>query len=225
MKNKNVWSTDWSDKPFEELKKITEHVRVEDNYSYRCSTHIDVLNDVINIANIKSVIEFGGGYWSTSLLLNKCESVITIEQGQNVPKEMNDSWAEKLKDLYYDNPKWIFIKSPGYYNWKSLKFDNCDMVFIDGFPDARAEILQYFIDKDYPIIVAHDTEHDGFHWSKVDNREYRRIDYDGYAENKTTLWTKNDRLIGDIVKLPNYAVIDMEMVRVFEKSKKKIMSF
>jgi predicted O-methyltransferase YrrM len=225
MNAKEDWSVNWSDKPFEDLKKVLDYVKLHDDYSYQCSTHIDVLNDAINIANVKKIIEFGGGYWSTSLLLNKCESLITIEQGQNVPKELNDSWAEKLEDLYGKNPKWNFIKSSGPHDWKTLKFNKCDMVFVDGFPSARHEVLQYFIDNNCPIIVAHDTEHDGFEWSKVDVKEYKRIDYCGYKENKSSLWTKDQNLIAEILKLPHYVIINGAMVRVFKKSMKKIISF
>ncbi len=219
------WTVNWTDRPFEDLKKILEYVKLHDDYSYLCSTHVNVLNDVVNIANVKNVIEFGGGYWSTSLLLNNSESVVTIEQGQNVTKEMNDSWAEKLKDLYDNNPKWNFIKSPGQHDWKRLEFNKCDMVFVDGFPSARHEVLQYFIDNNCPVIVAHDTEHDGFKWSKVDVKEYIRIDYCGHTENKTTLWTKDQHLISEILKLPYYVMVNKEKIRIFEKSMKKIISF
>lgn len=225
MDTQNEWSANWADKSFADLKKIARDIKIDDNYSFLCSTHIDLLHDVINIAKVKSVVEFGGGYWSTSLLLNTCQSVMTIEQGQNVPKEQNDSWAERLKELYSNNPKWSFIKSPGNNGWKTLKFKPCDMVFIDGFPSSRHEVLEYFIDQNFPIIVAHDTEHDGFQWSKVDIKEYTRIDYCGHMENKTSLWTKDEVLIAKILKLPYYVKIDQKKIRIFEKSLKRIISF
>lgn len=225
MDTKIEWSANWSDKSFSDLKKVVDNVKKSDDYSFLCSTHLDVLNDVINIAKIKNVLEFGGGYWSTSLFLNKCESVMTIEQGQNVPMEDNVSWEKKLEVLYEKNPRWNYVISPGPESWKNLKFNKCEMVFIDGFPSSRFEILQYFIDHECPIIVAHDTEHDGFDWSKVDIKEYKRIDYCGYEENKTSLWTKDQLIINEILKLSNYVLINRDKVRVFEKSLKKIISF
>jgi hypothetical protein len=225
MQNKNDWSINWSEKSFEELKKIVGYVKQLDDNSYRCSTHLNVLHDAINIAEVKNAIEFGGGYWSTSLLLNTCDSVTTIEQGQHVPEEMNDAWANKLKELYRNNRKWNFIKSSGSHDWKTLLLNKCDMAFVDGFPTARHEVLQYFIDQDCPIIVAHDTEHDGFEWSKVDNKKYTRIDYCGYKENKTSLWTKDANLISKILELPYYELVQQANARIFTKSMKKVISF
>jgi len=225
MQHTNDWAVNWSDKSLEDLKKITEDIKSYDDYSYQCSTHIDALNDVIDIAKVKSAIEFGGGYWSTSLLLHKCDAVKTVEQGQHVPREMNDLWAEKLKDLYRGNRKWTFIKSPGKEEWKSLTFSEYDLAFIDGFPTARHELLQFFIDNNCPVIVAHDTEHDGFQWSEVDIKEYRRVDYCGCKVNRTTIWTKDIGLIEALLKSPNYVLVRKSESRIFKINIKKVISF
>ncbi|WP_126248395.1 O-methyltransferase [Chitinophaga rhizosphaerae] len=225
MNIRKEWAENWRDKSFEELKSTLCDIKIRDDYSYRCGTHIDLLNDIINTSNIQHVIEFGGGFWSTSLLLNKCKTVITIEQGQDVAKEINESWGELLKELYSSSPQWTLIMSPGEEDWKELEFNECDMVFIDGHPSSRHKVLQYFIEMNCAIIVAHNTEHDELNWSKVEINEYERVDFFGYHENQTSLWTKDRRLINSLSKLPNYIWVKKQDARDFDRKLKKIISF
>ncbi len=225
MQHKEDWAVNWSVQSYDDLKKTAERIKSYDDYSYQCSTHITTLNDVINIAGVERVIEFGGGYWSTSLLLNKCVSVTTVEQGQHVPEEVNNEWADKLGELYRAYHQWTFIKSPGAHAWRTLVFGRYDMVFVDGFPTSRHEVLQYFIDNGCPVIVAHDTEHDGFRWSEVNIRDYRRVDYCGCKINRTSLWTKDGSLIGELVKSPDYILVNEKVANVFGSNLKKVISF
>ncbi len=219
--SKPEWNANWSPKSPDELKAIHKDIELIDPYSYNCGTHVWPCSDVISFlgSSCKNVIEFGGGFWSTSLFLGTGASVLTIEQGQNVPAEVNSKWVKYLKGIYKETPNWCFISSPGEEGWKDFSFHDADIVFVDGAAGARWQIVNQSIADGYPIVIAHDTEHNGFRWSNIDTKDYSRIDYSGFRHNGSTIWTKNVELISTLLLKPGYVLVPQDKIKQYNPSR------
>lgn len=202
-----AWYDNWGVKTIDELSEIVEDLKTTDRFSYLCSTHLRVLQDVVSFSENKHVLEFGGGYFSTSLLLGISDTLTTVEQGQNVTASQNKEWSEKLATLYPKSEKWTYLVSPGGSDWKTLELPLPDIVMVDGFPSSRWESVQHFINKGVPIIVAHDTEQPAYNWHNIKNGGYTKIDFIGCPENKTSVWTNSSGIIEKLMLSPSYIIV------------------
>jgi len=200
---------EWGPKDVFELQTIMDKAIKTDRYSYQCGTHIGMLHDIITVLELKDklVYEFGGGYWSTSILLNGGVKLNTIEQGQNVPMEVNNAWADKLRTIYKDHINWNYEVRPGVTSWSEKEYDIPSFVFVDGSSMSRSPIVQHFINSGVKTIAAHDTEHNGYKWSTIDPKCYTRIDYVKETCNMSTVWTTDMKLIEHCKTSINYKII------------------
>jgi len=161
------------------------------------SSHLPILQKIIETFSIKSVFEYGIGTYSTKLFLDKCDKVVSVEMNNH--RRKNLSWYEyAVKELSNKSTKDIWShkqligSSPAIHHSLGI-FENekFDMIFVDGHGDTRGEQVNAALTGS-DIIVAHDTEHKKQRnkWTIPDG--YQVIDFDGIGPI-TTVITTNEK--------------------------------
>ena len=147
------------------------------------ATHLVTWDYVFSLYNIKSVLEFGCGLYSTPEFLRRGCTVTAIEM-------QNKGWAKRVKEA---KPVVDIKIAIGPLTWRKLKLKKWyDLIFVDGHGDTRPECMEWAKDRTN-LIVAHDTEHPYYQWA--------RANMDGFAEvlfnqitPTTTLWYRKDNM-------------------------------
>lgn len=151
------------------------------------STHIALLTRIFeNTGKLNNIIEFGMGNYSTELLLSNCNHLISIEM-------QLEEWFNNMTNKF-NNKAWepvLLLGSREFYNAELPS--GIDLAFIDGHGDTRPECINYMVEKKCPIIVAHDTEEQGYGWDRVTAIDYKTIIFKEYT-NWTTVWTTDINL-------------------------------
>ena len=153
------------------------------------STHLEYLSDVFEFkGKINNIVEFGTGNYSTKLLIDNGINVISIEM-------QSENWYDIINKKFNECVNWKGLKLIGPYEFISAEYpDKIDMVFVDGHGDSRPDCINFMMQKKCPIIIAHDTEEEGYKWHRVSNNEnYKKIQFTKY-ENWTTIWTTDEEL-------------------------------
>ena len=142
------------------------------------ASHYPVLSELINKFNIKHVMEFGSGFFSTGLFTEKCDSVIAMEM-------QNNEWYDKVSDRYKDKIDsgvldiHCIIEDSGVPAIEYFKNEfpdrKYDMVFVDGAGGSRHNCVEYAKELT-DIIVCHDTETPEYGWGKIDKTGWVWID-------------------------------------------------
>ncbi|MHA1344998.1 MAG: hypothetical protein ACTSO3_01225 [Candidatus Heimdallarchaeaceae archaeon] len=134
-------------------------------------SHQAVLKAVLKVLKPQTAIECGSGYFSTPLLLEYVQNLITIEH--------NQSWANKIQKDHPVNSKhtWIVQSFPNVKNWTSIEevkpahrkllkilyeklakdLSPCDFLFMDTFRAARVPATKQLLSK-ANMLLLHDVE-------------------------------------------------------------------
>lgn len=122
------------------------------------ATHLPTFEWLFQKYQIKSVLEFGCGMFSTAMFVNAGCKVTSIEM-------QNQSWFDKVKAELPDVDLRLAL---GPYEWEKEALEpRYDLIFVDGHGDSRPECLMWA--KDHTdLIVAHDTEHPYYGWDRAD---------------------------------------------------------
>lgn len=125
------------------------------------SSHLKILEFIIDKFDIRSVFETGCGDFSTKLFLDKAKKVVSLET-------QNQSWFEKINSEFGNKKNYlcnIKLDFKGIYDFLGglEKFDLC---FVDGRCDRFRQVNYLF--KKSNILVAHDTEANIYLWDRVD---------------------------------------------------------
>jgi hypothetical protein len=114
-------------------------------------SHLPVLNYLIDACNVRSVLEFGMGEYSTRLFIERCEYVVSVEMNS---QEWFDRFSPLKSDaflpLFYPGRKEAIIEASDI----GRRFD---MVFCDGNGWSRPEQVMIGMCLS-DIVVAHDTQ-------------------------------------------------------------------
>jgi hypothetical protein len=125
------------------------------------STHVPLLIGLARIRKIKTVLEFGCGYYSTLTFLNTA-AFPDLERLQSV--ENDASWAETLHDVAKDDDRWSLnlIDSEIADSVPNLDLEVFDLILIDDSKTSaqRASTIRAIAEKQpqRPWIVIHDYE-------------------------------------------------------------------
>lgn len=118
-------------------------------------------------------LEYGGGKYSTQLLIWRCASVVTVER--------NPEWRKMLWDEHATCDKWTLkedIESPEGFN----------LVFVDDVIDKRVGVANAAFSAGIPVVIIHDTEQNCYkYWNLAPGPSYVRYDYAAnYSIHKRT---------------------------------------
>ncbi len=141
-----------------------------DNYK----SHLHVFENIFRTHNIRSVLEFGMGKYSTTYFASHAELVVSVEQE-------SEEWYEQMK-VETSSPNWhhVFQADPRpvfqYFDQKDTKFD---LVFSDGKADTRVLVANLAMQKNVPVVVLHDAEKIWYYrWDQLCiGANYRRYDF------------------------------------------------
>jgi len=119
-------------------------------------THIPVLDLMIRLSNIKRILEFGTGVYSTNKLL-EFPNLEMLTSYEDVP-----DWFAKIAKVKNSKLNLIFEKDLLSIA-RSINLDEFDLIFIDccSLPEARAPIIKAISErKPRAIVVIHDVYDD-----------------------------------------------------------------
>ncbi len=120
-----------------------------DNYG----SHLSILEKVFTTFEIKKVLEFGLGQFSTPFFVSHAEVVVSVEQE-------SQEWYERTK-TQINSANWYPVFQPdpqvvfGRFDAGSQNFD---LVFSDGAAETRCLVANLAMERNVPVIVLHDVE-------------------------------------------------------------------
>lgn len=149
------------------------------------STHTPVLISIPKVFEIRRVLEFGSGLFSTKVFLSTIYPNVEVV----ISYECDVAWAEIMNQQVKDPVRYfLFCESeketiknhqntPSIFQW--------DLIFIDGKTGhGRVEFLKASVDKS-KIIVIHDSEND--YWDSIRTiNDYIPVAYNNLFPNTTT---------------------------------------
>jgi len=151
----------------------------------RYSTHLPILKQLVKKENIKTVFEFGTGFYSTGLFCKNCDFVVACEM-------QSEEWYNKVKHKFKEkeNLSLHCMVGPN----KSIDYllnlnRNFDLIFVDGHGDTRWQAINE-ASKFTKLIVSHDTETPSYQWHRINlDNSWIRKDYKD-LDPWTTVWSK-----------------------------------
>ncbi len=169
---------------------------------------MEVLRDIINqLQPCKDdvLIEFGGGIFSTPVLLNSGANLHTIEQGRNTTPAINSEWMLQLQEMWRNWANWTLIDSPSTSAWRYLYYPaEVLFCFVDGHGDCRKEVVEFMLAKGIKVIAAHDSESAFFRYDQLlTPNEYSVHDYFS-REVWTRVWSKEPQITALLDRNQNY---------------------
>lgn len=157
-------------------------------------THYPILAELLDKFNLEHVLEFGTGFFSTGIFVEKAKKVVSIEM-QYV------DWYDKVKEKY---SKYVdsgvlsiecIIEDSGLQSIQhiSSNYDKpFDMVFVDGAGGSRFNCANYAKSMT-DLIICHDTEYHGYHWDRiVVDGDWVWIDVKIYGTWTSVMTTRKD---------------------------------
>lgn len=145
------------------------------------ATHLPILAKMLDRHEVKKVLEFGCGLFSTKLFIERGCDLISVEM-------QNEDWMHKVHEVF---PKADIRLALGAEAWRKLGLaDRYDLIFVDGHADSRPECMMWA--KNYTdLIIAHDTEHPYYQWDRADMSGFRKTEYKD-TPPWTTVWERHD---------------------------------
>ncbi len=170
-----------------------------DNYS----SHLLVFEKIFEVFEVRNVLEFGPGKYSTPFFVKRCKAVVSIEQESR-------EWYERLKSEI-NSPTWniIFQQDPkvifGQFNAANVKFD---LVFSDGAHQMRHLAANMAMERNVPLVVLHDAEKIWYYkWNLLDIPvNYCRFDFRHQkgAKKVTTILANKQMDVIEKWKIPEH---------------------
>lgn len=158
------------------------------------STHLPILEYVLDTIGKCNVFEYGMGKYSTTLFAEKADKLIAVEmQDENWYKQIKQYDFKDTVNLYCMLGKDNAIE---FFKQLDIKFD---IVFVDGHGESRWKCINEAFGKS-DIIIAHDTETSSYNWNFVDlPQNYLWLDIKIHNP-WTSVITNNKHLIGKLCK-------------------------
>ena len=143
------------------------------------ATHLPTFEQLFKYNDIKTVLEFGCGLYSTKFFKDMGCSLTSIEM-------QHEAWRDRVLGLLPDADIRLAL---GAMEWQKLPLkDRYDLIFVDGHADSRPECLMWA--KDHTdLIVAHDTEHNYYMWDRADMSGFDKTVHDELSP-WTTVWRR-----------------------------------
>lgn len=162
--------------------------------------HLPILEEIIRKLDVKSAFEFGIGFHSTGLLLEKCETLYTVEMNDH--RTEGKLWFDSVTEKFGERVGWTARNIPG----KTAAIDhflnldrNFDLVFVDGHGDTRAEQANAALGR-AGVIVVHDAQHEHTKRRLNSDDGYESLYLENFAERQI-------RAMGDLGPIPGIMVI------------------
>lgn len=209
--NPGMMTTEWwlgrRPPPLADFEEVAARkvAQLEENYwnrflDYCYGTHIEALCDVLRVLRLRpnqQIVEVGGGFFSTPLLLATRAEVLTIEQGQNTSDEINQKWANQLQYAFNTRNNWTFAHHSAHNSWRNVAMPQAEIGFVDGEATQRQAIINHMLDRCFPVIVAHDSENPIFGYNPIGTPD----GYVCYDFRKRHVWTRIWTCRSDVMEM------------------------
>ena len=125
------------------------------------ATHIPILIGLARLREVRSVLEFGCGHYSTLTFLN-ASAFPNLERLHSI--ENDDSWAQTIEDAAGSDSRWRLqlVKGEISESVPDLDLESFDLILIDDskISEQRAATIRAVAAKEpkHPWIVIHDFE-------------------------------------------------------------------
>ena len=130
---------------------------------YSTQSYMPIFHKMFDMFDIKNVLEYGIGLYSTPFFVEKCSKVISIEMNNKRPKHSGseDNWYNIVIKLIGNKPNWKHIaiynlEDALKYGQNQLVEHDFDLVFADGGKNRAAQTNSGFYHARF--IVQHDTQ-------------------------------------------------------------------
>ncbi len=137
-------------------------------------SHLAVLDKVLTSFEVKSVLEFGLGSFSTPFFATRCRVIVSIEQEsrewlEKIRAEIN---AENWHSVFQPDPREIFR----HFDSAGQRFD---LVFSDGLATTRCLVANMAMERNVPLVLLHDAEKIWYYqWNLLNiPANYSRFDF------------------------------------------------
>jgi hypothetical protein len=137
-------------------------------------SHLAVLEKIFTVFEVKSVLEFGLGDFSTSFFVTHSRLVVSVEQESR-------EWHEKIKakinsenwhSVFQPDPREVFR----HFDAAGQRFD---LIFSDGLATTRCLVANMAMERNVPLVLLHDAEKIWYYqWNLLDiPANYSRFDF------------------------------------------------
>ena len=178
------------------------------------ATHVPILIGLARMREVRSVLEFGCGHYSTLTFLNR-SAFPHLERLQSI--ENDDSWAQAIQGSTRDD-RWTLQLMNGEIceSVTDLNLESFDLILIDDSKTSaqRAATIRTIASKQprHPWIVIHDFEVEEYRQAaSTFKHRYRFRAYNpetGVVGNHVDEWKTIDRVIKSKAKLLEPDAID-----------------
>jgi len=132
------------------------------------ATHLPILNYLLDELKPECTLEWGMGFYSTPLLLEKSGELCSVETG-------SEEWYQKISDKYSGNDSLILMKDISVSGTLEILRGFgpdvvCDLVFNDGDANSR-HIAAQAAQNWGAVVVSHDTQEKQYHYNSILLRE------------------------------------------------------
>lgn len=140
------------------------------------STHIPVLIGIIRLLKPKTIIEYGSGFNSTLLFINKeiCPSIDTVRSYENYR-----DWYSLVKQKVDSNQSinYKYVEGDMYNYVDSNEIAQSDLVFVDDSYNAhdRSKTIEEVVKSQPKICLIHDFENQPYRKSVSNHLPYYRF--------------------------------------------------
>ena len=117
------------------------------------ASHLPIFEKVFATFEIKKVLEFGLGKFSTQFFVNHAELVVSVEQE-------SEEWYERIK-AQVNSANWhpVFQSDPQVvFEQFDANNENFDLVFNNGASETRCLVANLVMERNVPVVVLHDAE-------------------------------------------------------------------
>lgn len=172
------------------------------------ATHIPILIGLARLREVRSVLEFGCGHYSTLTFLN-ASAFPHLEQLHSI--ENDDSWAQTIEEAARNDHRWSLQLVNGEIadSVADLDLESFDLILIDDskISEQRAATIRAVAAKEpkHPWIVIHDFEFGEYRRAaSAFQHQHRFRGYNpetGVVTNQMKDWRSIDRVIKSKAKL------------------------
>ncbi len=187
-----------------QLRKIFSTPRALNDYA----THIPILIGLARAREIRSVLEFGCGQYSTLTFLDRA-AFPHLKRLHSI--ENDDAWAQMIQETAKDDRRWTLQSVNGEISASvaDLDLESFDLVLIDDSKTSaqRVETIRAIAAKQskHPWIVIHDFEFDEYRRAASGFKHRHRFraynPETGVVGNRVDEWSAIDRVIRSKAKL------------------------
>jgi hypothetical protein len=150
---------------------------------YTVQSHLPIFKKLFSTFDINSVFEYGIGLHSTTMFVENCDKVVSVEMNEH---ELNgQTWYDKVVSEIGERDNWEHMEIHGpdkavFYGAKRFKKEPFDLVFADGYGGTRNKQTNSGIGV-ARFVICHDSQH-GHTRRGWERGDYTQVDFKDFCK-------------------------------------------